>query len=105
MALMENTSCMYVLSYEGCLEENDLESDEDIIYSFQTETVENGGNKILLSLPPTCFLVFIFGVHLCVFVSPLQPCMIHELKSPSQFPSSGEAFNPQQQQFSHLARR
>ena len=36
--------------------------------------------------------------------SPRQPRMIHELKSPSQFPSSGEAFNPQQQRFSHLAR-
>ena len=61
---MENTSCTSVLTYEGCLEENDLESDEDIIYSFKTETVENGGNKVLLSLPPMCFLVFIFGVHL-----------------------------------------
>ena len=39
---------------------------------------------------------------LCEF--PRQPRTMHELKSPSQFPSSGEAFNPQQQRFSHLAR-
>ena len=70
MALMENTTCTYVLSYEGCLEGNDLERDGDIIYSFKTETAQNGGNRVLLSPPPTCFLVSVFGVHLRVFVSP-----------------------------------